>query len=118
MSEEPTWHEVDLERRTAWRRIFNDDWHNDAPEAACPVCSKSTLHRYYVVESSRVVTLRGESFVGHGRLWEWCSSCRTFEYYPDGYVPAWWDAPYTVDPSLLRYDPDPIETARFAAGHR
>jgi hypothetical protein len=112
------WQEVDLDRRPAWRRAFNDDWSGANLAAPCPVCSKNTLHRWYVVESDRAVTLRGQAFVGHGRLWEWCSNCHTYEYYPDGYVPDWWKPPYSVDPSLLRYDPGPIEQARAAnEGH-
>jgi hypothetical protein len=118
MGKEAAWREVDLERRLTWRRIFNADWQNDAPTVACPVCSQPTLHRWYIAESDRAVNLRGQSFVGHGRLWEWCSTCRTYEYYPDGYVPDWWEAPYAVDAALLCSDPSPIEAARAVADER
>jgi hypothetical protein len=61
---------------------------------------------------------RGARFKGHGRLWEWCSTCRTFEHFRDGFVPEWWVEPYSVERQLLRYDPEPIESARKLAAAR
>jgi hypothetical protein len=70
------------------------------------------LNRWYSVESNSPRMLNGSRYLGSGRLWEWCSTCHTFEYYPDGYVPEWWVAPYQVDAANLRYDPGPIEDRR------
>jgi hypothetical protein len=118
MTSDIDWRELDLEHRSSWRRIFNEDWKNDSPEAACPICSHHTLHRWYKQESVQAKVLRGQSFIGHGRLWEWCSTCHAYEYYPDGFVPAWWKEPYPVDPALLKYDPGPIDAARAKAAER
>ncbi|MFE6287852.1 hypothetical protein [Streptomyces sp. NPDC057877] len=81
----------------------------------CPVCSAPSLHRWYHQESDRAMIRGGRRYLGHGRLWEWCSTCRTFEHYPDALVPDWWVAPYEVAAEELRYDPGPIEKARMSA---
>ncbi|MEU6063230.1 MULTISPECIES: hypothetical protein [Streptomyces] len=76
------------------------------------MCGVRALHRSYLLEDTGAKVFRGVSFRGRGRLWEWCSTCRTFEHCPDGCVPDWWSAPFDVSPELLRHDPGPVEEAR------
>lgn len=111
------WWEIDKAAYKEWRRIFNEDWSGSRVSSPCPVCSMRTLYRWYFLESRESKVLRGRSFTGRGKLWEWCSTCRSFEHYPDGYVPDWWATPYEVDPSVLRRDPGPIEEARRSSEH-
>ncbi len=115
MSEPAKWRGASAEAYQAWRRAFNEDWSGPDLEAPCPVCSSRTLHRWYIQESTDSRVFEGVPFKGHGRLWEWCSTCQTCEYLPDGFVPEWWKAPFTVEPHVLRSDPGPIEEARRAA---
>jgi hypothetical protein len=115
MSDVVRWTEVAAEVRSTWRHVFNHDQNGPDLVAPCPVCSNLTLHRWYFLERNAPKELRGSQYLGPGRLWEWCSTCRSFEYYPDGYLPAWWVATYDVSPDLLTYDPAPIEAARSRA---
>jgi len=114
MNEASIWKEV-LERRPQWRRTFNGE--PSVPDLAgpCPVCNAQTLHRWYLQENVHEKVFGGILYKGRGRLWEWCSTCRTYEHYRDGFVPQWWTAPFDVDPNDLRYDPGPIEDARRTA---
>jgi hypothetical protein len=112
-----SWTEIGLASRPHWRRIFNVRPNvADLPDA-CPVCGVAALHRWYLLENTRGVVLNGRQYLGQGMLWEWCSSCGSFEHYPDGYVPDWWNSPYDVDPLLVRYDPGPIEDARALSAY-
>ncbi len=111
MNDSTEWQEV-LESRPEWRRTFNEDSDSADLVGPCPVCGSRTLHRWYLLEDREAKVLRGLHFKGRGRLWEWCSTCRTFEHYRDGFVPDWWTAPFDVAPDRLRYDPGPIEEVR------
>ncbi|MEV0991747.1 L,D-transpeptidase [Streptomyces sp. NPDC049949] len=106
------WRETDTGIHSVWRKVFNADWSSSEVDGPCPVCSAPTLHRWYWLESEGGAIVGGRTYLGRGRLWEWCSTCCTFEYYPDGYVPDWWTAPYSVDADRLQYDPEPIENSR------
>jgi hypothetical protein len=114
MSTEAQWTEVDLGIRPEWRRIFNGDIGLPDIKAPCPVCGSATLHRWYAVDERRDVVQAGARYLGLGRLWEWCSTCHSFEHYPDGFVPHWWSEPYEVKTDVLKYDPGPIELRRAA----
>ncbi|MFE2418645.1 hypothetical protein [Streptomyces hokutonensis] len=114
MSTSTAWRETDSAQHPAWRQVFNEDWAGPDPDSSCPVCGARALHRWYLLEDSEAKVFRGVPFRGRGRLWEWCSVCRTFEHYPDGHVPEWWIPPYGVAPEALRHDPGPIEEARTA----
>ena len=92
--------------------MFNADLSVADLAESCPVCSFRTLHRWYLLEREEPAVFRGVHFRGRGRLWEWCSTCHTFEHYPDGFVPDWWVAPFVVREENLSYDPDPIELVR------
>lgn len=115
MNERTPWREADAESYTAWRRIFNAGWTGSDVPDPCPVCGSRTLHQWYMQDDTDAKVLRGVRYKGRGRLWEWCSTCRTFEHYRDGFVPVWWMEPYHVEPGHLRYDPGPIEAARETA---
>lgn len=115
MSAWSSWHETDAEQHGPWRAAFNREPVGPAPAGPCPVCGVPSLHRWYVLDDDDARVLRGARYLGHGRLWEWCATCRTYEHYRDGFVPEWWKAPFAVDPELLRYDPGPVEEARQAS---
>ncbi|WP_157978441.1 MULTISPECIES: hypothetical protein [Nocardia] len=115
VNEQAKWRENGDETYTQWRRRFNASWNSAEVPGSCPVCGSATLHRWYVQEDSDATVLHGVLYKGRGRLWEWCSTCRTFEHLMDGFVPAWWVDPYPVAPESLRYDPGPIEAARGVA---
>lgn len=115
MNERERWKGADAESYSAWRRTFNASFTGPDVQGPCPVCGSETLHRWYAQDDSNEKVLLGERFKGRGRLWEWCSTCRTFEHFRDGYVPEWWVEPYGVERDRLRYDPEPIEEARKGA---
>lgn len=106
---------VQIEILSAWRKTFNADWKSAEVPGEFPVCLHSTLHRWYLTKGNNAKTLRGQSSIGQGRLWEWCSTCRTYAHYPDGLVPDWWIPPYDVDVNHLQYSPAPIEEARTSS---
>lgn len=110
----PVWREVALKPRVAWRAVFNNDRSSLDLPWPCPICRTTALHRWYFLEEHAPHTIHGRTFVGPGRLWEWCSSCGTYEHYQDAYVPDWWEAPFHLPESELRYDPGPVELARRA----
>lgn len=116
MSESHSWQETDADTHPMWRQVFNRDWQGPDLSEDCPVCKQKALHRWYIQEDQAARVLRGVQFAGRGRLWEWCSACRTFEHYPDGFVPEWWASPYSVPVNELRYDPGPIEEHRQDPG--
>jgi hypothetical protein len=109
-SEQP-WTEVTRSHRSEWRALFNVGA-GPHVDGACPVCGATTLHRWYVLDEDLPRELRGIRFSGPGRLWEWCSTCHSYEHYRDGTVPASWVEPWPADRDELRFDPGPIETRR------
>jgi hypothetical protein len=114
VSETGSWQSVGTSLRSEWRSVFNTEWSGIDVGGNCPRCGVASLHHWYAADTPADVKLRGSRYVAHGRLWEWCSNCRTFEYLPDGYVPEWWRPPFDVEPSILGYEPESIEQARLA----
>lgn len=112
MTGKMTWTEVDLAVRPAWRRLFNADTRGFDVAGHCPICGRESLHRWYALDTDARTERRGIEYLGPGRLWEWCSSCYHYEYYPDGFVPAWWQPPFAVSVDQMEADPGPIEQAR------
>jgi hypothetical protein len=106
------WLPVPIVMRPKWRAIFNQSKEILDVTGACPVCGDSTLHRWYASDQPAHRIFRGEEFAASGRLWEWCSTCDSFEYYPDGFVPAWWAPPFVLDIPPGARTPEPIETRR------
>ncbi|WP_157171939.1 hypothetical protein [Nocardia higoensis] len=115
MNTEMQWHPIKEEFYKPWRRVFNNDWNGADIEGICLICGSHSLRRWYKLDEKLPKRLRGVSFAGPGRLWEWCSNCYTFETFLNGYVPNWWEEPYSVDECELRYDPGSIEKARKRA---
>jgi hypothetical protein len=112
-----TWREVSTDDHPAWRAVFNAEPRAEKLRAPCPLCGASTLHRWYAIDGHDAIELRGNHYVGRGRLWEWCSSCGSFEHFMDGYVPDWWESTLIVPHESLAYDPGAIEASRLAAAH-
>ncbi len=109
------WLEVDDARWSAWRDLFNLRNEGLDVRGCCPVCGNESLHHWYHRRTYLDRTIRGERFTAQGPLWEWCSTCGTYAYLPDGLVPAWWQAELTVDELSLVDNPEPIERARTRA---
>ncbi len=105
------WNSVPQDKLDDWRKAFAQCDEVVNPEAACPVCNQQTLHRYYHLHRSESNVNPG--FVGRGGLWEWCSSCLSFEHYSSR-VPDWWSCPFLVDEANLYAIPETIEAARAA----
>jgi hypothetical protein len=83
-------------------------------QCSCPVCGAYTLHRWYHAEKSiEPRVLLGVAFSALGRLYEWCSSCRSFETFVDALVPQRWNSDLVVLEEFLCYEPGPIEEARI-----
>ncbi|MFF4370176.1 hypothetical protein [Streptomyces sp. NPDC001594] len=112
MITEGTWHETDGELHPSWRKAFNEEPVGADLTSPCPSCGRQTLHRWFRLDFAKPKTILGVDYSGHGRAWEWCSHCRTFEHYMDGFVPVWWDEPYSVSSDALTYHPEAIEEAR------
>jgi hypothetical protein len=105
------WNEVSTEDHPAWRAVFNSEPQSETLAGPCPLCGASTLHRWYSVDGLDDIEIGGQHYIGRGRLWEWCSSCRAYEHFRDGYVPEWWRSSLVVPENELAYDPGPIEAA-------
>jgi hypothetical protein len=73
------------------------------------------LHRWYQVGSPINRIINGRKFVATGALWEWCSSCHSFEHY-SSLVPDWWSCDLEVDCKKLTALPTAIEEAMEAQG--
>ena len=114
MTGEQPWLTVGPEHYVAWRKAYSLSPSSASPLVPCPVCGHRELFRYYVLDEHEPRVFQGVQFEGRGRLWEWCASCRTFEYLPDGYVPKAWAPWLNVASEALRTDPTPIEQARIA----
>jgi formylglycine-generating enzyme required for sulfatase activity len=54
--------------------------------------------------------VEGVEYVAEGGLWEWCSSCRSFEHW-NSLVPAWWSCDLEVDEQQLTALPTALEVA-------
>lgn len=112
MTPHDDWQETDAELHPIWREVFNHEPVGADLESPCPACHNRTLHRWFHLDFAKPKTVLGVAYAGHGRGWEWCSHCLTFEHYMDGFVPIWWREPYVVDPGALAYHPGAIEEAR------
>lgn len=108
------WTEVTGEWETPWLQLFNS--HMLCPDLPdpCVVCSARTLHQWYYMEFESPAMIWGIRMKGRGLQWQWCSTCYTFDRSNDGFVPEDWVPPYAVDPTLFKYHPGPIESARLA----
>lgn len=98
-----------------WRALFEDSREGLDLAAECPNCGAEELHRWFDLNREEPSEAQGESWLGRGGQWQWCSRCHIYEH-SSGLVPTWWcEQVLAVDPELLRDDPGPIEEARVEA---
>ena len=114
MRHEREWKGVPLELSAAWQQIFSSSQDGIDVDGPCPVCGSPTLHHWFDKPRSFAAGRERDGFRGEGGLWEWCSSCYSYEHY-SGLVPDWWVDVLTIDGASLRHDPDAIESARLAS---
>lgn len=102
------WRGVPVSFVAAWQDAFQTASAGHSVDAACPVCGKPGLHRYYSEGPLLQSSMPG--FVSRGGLWEWCSFCRTFEH-SSVLVPDWWKSDLDVDESRLTVEPEALQRA-------
>lgn len=100
------WSEVPASAGPAWQRAFEEVSSGHALTGACPICGVRSLHRYYSVGPPLRLAQRG--FVSRGGLWEWCSSCGSYEH-ASVLVPDWWENDLVVDETILTTEPDELQ---------
>ncbi len=103
----PKWQSVPDAAREGWRQAFAVPRAGVDVRGPCPVCGVDALHRYYQVGSPLPATAEG-AFVARGALWEWCSSCRSYEH-ASALVPSWWQADLAVVERGLTALPEVLE---------
>jgi hypothetical protein len=105
------WQNVPENYRHRWIQIFSNSQEGINLFEPCPMCGQNTLHHYYqYMGEKKSFILNGKNYTGRGDLWEWCSSCRTFERYYAA-IPDWWNFDLPMDNSRLVSDPDELEKA-------
>lgn len=111
------WHGVPLAYQERWRVIFSgrEGRQLDLP-TPCPVCGAPTLHRYYGHPPGGD-TSSGPHRGPNAGLWEWCSTCRSYEHYSTRH-PAGYACDLDVDWRRVGHAPDAIEEARLARAYR
>ena len=105
------WKQVPPVHFESWQTIFGNSEKGIDVEGLCPICGNQKLHRWFMKGRPFEQIIEGNRFVAQGGLWEWCSSCGTFEHY-SALVPDWWECDLEVDLSNLRFTPEAIEEAR------
>ncbi|MFF1902892.1 hypothetical protein [Kitasatospora sp. NPDC058218] len=108
------WVSVFPDHYSAWRGIVNQALQRQEAsiDGGCPVCGGGPLLMAFTIDGPARRVAPGERIAGRGRRWEWCESCRAFDYDRESLVPEW-AAAVTVPESLgLR---DPSEAARLLA---
>ena len=105
------WKQITPEISEVWQKAFDFSKKGMDVDNPCPVCGKFDLHRWYLTGEPLSKIIEGNRFIAQGELWEWCSSCGTFQHY-SGMVPDWWTCDLDVDLKELVFTPDAIEEAR------
>jgi len=107
------WTSVPDAKRSRWNELFATSPHGCVDVAgACPVCGEAQLHRHYQLGRSLARVIDGEYYISEGRVWEWCSGCRTYEH-GTALVPLWWNyyLHLDIEPDQLTATPDALEEA-------
>lgn len=117
MSNLKGWSSVPSNYDAKWNRIFHESQDILTLSTPCPICGVASLHRWYQVGQPKLQTVGGNTFVATGGLWEWCSSCHSYEHF-SALVPDWWSCDLKVDETKLTIEPTAIENAMQAQGYR
>jgi hypothetical protein len=110
---EDEWIGVPEEYQEKWSQIYQKSQECLNLSEPCPVCSAVALHRWYQIGKPVERVIEGVKYLADGGLWEWCSSCRSFEHW-NSLVPAWWSCELEVDEQQLTALPTALEVARQA----
>lgn len=94
------WQSVPSSAEMQWKQVFSGQENDIDIDGDCPVCGQSSLHRYY------------DGFGIRGALWEWCSSCYSYEHY-SAKVPPWWNQKLDLNGLTLTGTPEALELARL-----
>jgi hypothetical protein len=113
IQKEDEWVGVPAAYWAKWTEIYQQSQECLNLSQPCPVCGAVALHRWYQIGKPVERVIEGMKFVAEGGLWEWCSSCHSFEHY-SGLVPDWWSCDLEVNVQELTALPTAIEAARQA----
>jgi hypothetical protein len=105
------WHSPPAEYQLAWQAIFVQSREQLDLSALCPICGAQTLHHWYHLHRRELKMIENQRFVGRGGLWEWCSTCGSYEHYSAS-VPDWWNFEMSVPHNELTALPTALEAAR------
>ena len=117
MLDDRFWHSPPAEYQSAWQALFVQSREMLNLSTPCPICGARTLHHWYHLHRREPKTIGGQLFVGRGGLWEWCSTCGSYEHYSAS-VPDWWNCDLNVPLDELTAQPTAIEAARRAHEQR
>lgn len=99
------WKGVPLELDREWRAAFGERSNGVRLATSCPICGERSLCRYWGSASTQGAS---PGFAGRGALWEWCSSCCSYEHY-SGLVPEWWQAIPLSTEHRFTAEPEEVE---------
>jgi hypothetical protein len=104
------WTSVPEQLAARWAESFAVPSDGSQVAGNCPVCGAEGLHRYYCTGQPIDAHHWQGRYIAKGALWEWCSSCRTFEH-ASALVPSWWRSDISIAAELLTATPDALEDA-------
>lgn len=95
------WQGVASDKQQEWQIIFSQPSAGIDVNGACPICQSHTLHRYYDGIGPKL----------RGGLWEWCSSCYSYEHH-SAKIPEWWTDSLDLKNIEVTAEPEALEIAR------
>jgi len=105
------WRGVPLDLTAAWTRAFQASRLGNRLDIPCPACGCKTLNRHYTLDGPIPNAGYSTKYVGSGGLWEWCSSCWTYEH-SSALVPIGWRPELLhIDESKLTAEPEALQDA-------
>jgi hypothetical protein len=107
------WFGVPDDYQTAWQQIYQESRESLNLPVPCPICNVMALHRWYQIGHPVDRIIDGRRFIATGAVWEWCSSCQSFDHY-SGLVPDYWSCNLVVDEKKLTALPTAIQSAMEA----
>jgi len=110
MTNRKKWTGVPQEKLTEWTEIFINNKEGINLSDKCPICGSINLHKYYQLGRRVEKVINGNKFIGHGGLWQWCSSCYHYEHL-SAFVPEWWHDTLEINEEFLTAEPEILEKA-------
>jgi len=75
-----TWHEVDRPHWSKLGKAFDIEDLSSPLSASCPICSATSLSRWYRLDDPGERVIGKHIFVGRGFTWQWCSACGAYRF--------------------------------------